>query len=64
METQVAKSIRYRVNISRGMRGAFGFEFTVDGENYTKDEIMAEVAVLQAMLEAKYPLQIEERIKT
>lgn len=59
-EPQVTKSIRRRVNVTRGMRGAYGFEFTCDTENYTPEELMEEVSKLQALLEAKYPLKLEE----
>ena len=50
------KSLRYRVNISRGMKGGYSFEATVDGENYTKEEILIYSDQLVAALESRYPI--------
>lgn len=54
-EEEVGKSMRYRVNISRGMKGSISFEATVDGEGFTMNEILAESDKLVAELAKRYP---------
>lgn len=58
-ETEITKSMRYRVNISRGMKGAVSFEATVDGTGYTQEEILAESDKLVKALEERYPIKVE-----
>jgi hypothetical protein len=55
---EVEKSIRYRINISRGMKGQTSFEATVDGVGYTQDQIVFESDSLVQMLEKRYPPQL------
>ena len=55
---EVNKSLRYRVNISRGMKGSISFEATVDGEGYTQREILLESDSLVASLESRYPPEL------
>lgn len=54
------KSLRYRVNISRGMKGGASFEATVDGEGYTEAEILERSDSLVNQLEARYPAPAEK----
>ena len=60
---EIEKSIRYRINISRGMKGAVSFEATVDMEGYTMEETLKESDKLVAELERRYPIQIKEEVK-
>jgi len=53
------KSLRYRINISRGMKGGTSWEATVDGEGFSKEQILAESDVLVAELEKRYPAKLE-----
>ena len=56
---EVNKSLRYRVNISRGMKGSVSFEATVDAENFTMDEVLAESDKLVAELVKRYPAPLD-----
>jgi len=53
----VDAEIRYRINISRGMKGAISFEATVDAEGLEMEEVLARSDQLVAALEARYPMQ-------
>ena len=53
--TEIEKSLRYRVNISRGMKGQVSFEATVDGQGFTDDEILEKSDAIVAKLEQRYP---------
>ena len=53
------RSLRYRVNISRGMKGGISFETTVDGLGYSMEEVLAESDKLVAELEKRYPIKID-----
>lgn len=55
---EVEKSLRYRINISRGMKGTFSFEATVDAEGYTEDEVLFFSDSLVAQLEKRYGAQV------
>lgn len=55
---EIEKSLRYRINISRGMKGNTSFEATVDGLNYSMEEVLAESDRIVAELEKRYPAQI------
>lgn len=57
---EVEKSLRYRVNISRGMKGSVSFEATVDGEGFAMDDILRISDAFVAELEKRYPIQIEK----
>jgi hypothetical protein len=52
---EVAKSIRYRVNISRGMKGNVSFEATVDMEGFSMEEVLMESDKFVQALEHRYP---------
>ncbi len=56
---EVNKSLRYRINVSRGMKGGVSFEATVDGENYEMDEVLAKSDELVKKLKGRYPVQME-----
>ncbi len=56
---EVTKSIRYRINIARGMKGSHSFEATVDGEGYTMLEVVAKSDDLVELLEKRYPVILE-----
>ena len=53
---EITKSLRYRVQIARGMKGSVSFEATVDGEGYTQKEILDKSNKLVSELESKYPI--------
>ncbi len=53
------RSLRRRVNVSTSVKGVKTWDCTVDGEGYTKAEILAESDSLVAALEARYPIRIE-----
>ena len=50
------KSIRYRVNISRGMKGGTSFEATVDMTGYSIEEVLEKSDELVERLERRYPI--------
>ena len=54
---ELERSLRYRVNISRGMKGGLSFEATVDGQNFTMEEVLAESDKLVSELSRRYPLE-------
>ena len=56
-----SKSLRRRINVSRGMKGAMSFECTCEAEGYTRDELLIESDFLVAALEKRYPAVIEEK---
>lgn len=51
----IERSMRHRVQIARGMKGAISFEATVDGTGYTQEEVLIESARLVSALELRYP---------
>ena len=57
--TEVNKSLRYRVNVSTSVKGIKAFDCTVDGENFTMDEILAESDRLVAELMKRYPAPLD-----
>ena len=57
---EVQKSLRYRVNITQTSTGKKGFDCTVDGENYTMEEVLAESDKLVKELESRYPPPLEK----
>ena len=52
---EVNKSLRYRVNVSTSVKGIKTFDCTVDAENFTMDEVLAESDKLVAELVKRYP---------
>ncbi len=58
---EIQKSLRYRINISRGMKGAVSFEATVDGENYAMADVLRSSDMLVEELEKRYPIQLEQK---
>ena len=58
MEEVTKQSTRYRINISRGMKGNFSFEATVDSDYLTMDEILAESDKLVSELVKRYPAEV------
>jgi hypothetical protein len=53
---EVQKSVRYRVNISTSVKGVKTFDCTVEGENFTMGEVLAESDLLVKELEKRYPV--------
>lgn len=60
---EIEKSVRYRINISRGMKGGVSYEATVDCENYGMDAVLTASDDLVAELEKRYPAPVEEAKK-
>ena len=56
---EVAKSLRLRINISRGMKGGYSFEATCEGTNYTMEEILSKSDQLVLELEKRYPAEVK-----
>ena len=56
---EIQKSLRYRINISRGMKGSISFEATVDGEGFEMEDILIESDKLVKQLELRYPIIAE-----
>jgi len=55
------RSLRYRVNVSISVKGIKTWDCTVDGTEYSKEEILTESDLLVAELEKRYPTSIEEK---
>jgi len=55
------KSLRQRVNVSISTKGQKTWECTVDGDNYTEDEILEKSDSLVVKLEQRYPPNIETK---
>ena len=53
------KSLRYRVNVSTSVKGIKTFDCTVDAENFTMDEVLAESDKLVAELVKRYPAPLD-----
>jgi len=49
------KALRYRVNVTISTKGVRTWECTVDGTNYTQEEILEKSDNLVAQLEQRYP---------
>ncbi len=60
---EVTKSLRYRINITRGMTGKCSWEATVDAEGITQDEILTLSDNLVVQLEKRYPAEITKKEK-
>ncbi len=50
------RKLRYRINISRGMKGQCSFEATVDGDGFSMQEILDNSDKLVLELEKRYPI--------
>jgi hypothetical protein len=53
------QSLRYRINITKGMKGTKSFDVTVDGTGYTEEEILEKSKSIVAKLDAEYPAPTE-----
>jgi len=53
------KVVRYRVNISRGMKGGVSYEATVDAQGFTMEETLTESDALVKALDERYPAPSE-----
>jgi hypothetical protein len=56
---EVTQSLRYRINISRGMKGGCSFEATVDAEGYDMSAVLDASDKLVKKLEERYPAPME-----
>lgn len=57
-----SKTIRYRVNIERSVKGVHTYSATCEGEGFTQEHILAESDRLVRQLELRYP-PVEEKGK-
>uniref|UniRef100_A0A6M3LD17 Uncharacterized protein n=2 Tax=viral metagenome TaxID=1070528 RepID=A0A6M3LD17_9ZZZZ len=57
--TMEEKSLRYRVNVSTSVKGIKTWDCTVDGQGFTKEEILAESDKLVEALVTRYPAPTE-----
>ena len=55
---EIEKKLRYRINISTSVKGVKTWDATVDGENFTEEEILAKSDSLVAELDRRYPPQV------
>ena len=53
--TEEARSIRRRVNVKNSTRGVRTWDITVDGVEYTREEILAESDAQVQAMKARYP---------
>ena len=58
-ESEVTTSIRYRINISRGMKGNVSYEATVDMEGHEMQDVLDHSDALVKELEIRYPINSE-----
>lgn len=58
---EATKSLRYRVNISTSVKGIKTFECTVDGTEYSMEEILTKSDELVAKPEKRYPPTLEAK---
>jgi len=58
---EVQKSLRYRVNLKETAKRDKYWDCTVDAENYTMDEVLAESDKLVVELEKRYPPVVESK---
>ena len=54
------KTVRYRINISRGMKGNASYEATVDMIGFEMDDVLNHSDALVAELNKRYPAPIKE----
>jgi len=54
---EIQKSLRYRVNVKVLAKGNKTWDCTVDGENFTMDEVLVESDKLVKELEKRYPIE-------
>ncbi len=59
--SEIERSLRHRIQVSTSVKGIMTWECTVDGENFTQDEILELSDGLVAKLEARYPIIKEEK---
>ena len=53
------KSLRFRVNVSVSVKGVKTWDCTVDGTEYSMDEVLERSDVLVKKLEERYPVKID-----
>ena len=53
---ELTKSIRYRINISRGMKGGVSYEATIDAENMDMEGVFALSDKMVSELDKRYPI--------
>ena len=58
---EVTKSLRYRINVSTSVKGIKTWDCTVDGENYTMNEVLSKSDEVVRELEKRYPFNLEEK---
>ena len=55
MTTTEERKLRYRIAVSTSVKGVKTWDCTVDGEGFTKGEMLAKSDALVAELDARYP---------
>lgn len=55
---EATKSLRFRVSVSTTVKGIKTWDCTVDGENYTMDEVLTASDALVAELTRRYPIEV------
>ena len=54
---ELERNLRYRVQVSTSVKGVKTWECTVDGQNFTMEEVLTESDRLVAALQWRYPLE-------
>ena len=57
---ELERSLRYRVQVSTSVKGVKTWECTVDGQNFTMEEVLAESDKLVSELSRRYPIDVQE----
>lgn len=55
---EIEKSVRRRVNVSTSVKGVHTFEATIEIENGTQEELLAESDALVKALDTRYPPEL------
>ena len=58
---EATKSLRFRINVSTSVKGVKTFDCTVDGTEYTMEDVLAMSDDLVAELDKRYPVKLEEK---
>jgi len=59
VEMEITVTKRYRIAVSTSVKGVKTYDCTVDIENASMEDVLAESAKLVAALDAKYPPPVE-----
>jgi hypothetical protein len=58
-----SKTMRRRINVTRGMTGKISYDCTVEAEGYTEADVLEASDRLVTQLEARYPAEVPAPVK-